>query len=52
MPFPVAAPQPTPTNTQESTQEITTNDAQDQRATESNVTEAILDLISTVLALV
>lgn len=47
MPTPLAAPQPTPT----STQEITISDAQDQGATESIVTEAVLGLVSTVLAL-
>ena len=47
MPFPIAAPQPTPA----STQEITTSDAQDQGTTESTVTESILGLVSTVLAL-
>ncbi len=52
MPFPVAPPQPAPTSTQESTQEIRVNDSQDQNGSESTVAEAILDLISTVLALV
>ncbi len=46
MPFPV---QPTPTPT--STQEITTINAQGEDVTESAMTEAVLDLISIVLAL-
>lgn len=51
MPFPVAGPQPTPTNTQTSAQEPTTSDTQDQSTTESNLTEAMLSVINTLLSL-
>lgn len=48
MPFPV---EPTPTPAQVSTQESTTSNAQGQGAVESAVTEAVLNLITSVLVL-
>jgi len=49
MPFPVVEPEPTPA--QVSTQESTTSNAQGQSTVESTVTEAVLNLITGVLAL-
>lgn len=49
MPTPVAQPQPTPA--QVSTQESTAGDAQDLSIVASTATEAVLNLISGVLAL-
>ncbi len=51
MPFPVAAPQPTPTSEQTGTQEVANNDTQEQSVSESTTPETVLNFISVVLAL-
>lgn len=52
MPTPRSAePQPTPTLAQVSTQESTISNTQDESAVASTLTEAVLDLITDVLAL-